>query len=86
MKAARTPIQRVRAARKVMVDEPHAFQAWWRDHLIFVEREIPGAWYIQVTHPDGCFIYDGYWRGSVGKTLEEAVAEAFRGAELLESA
>lgn len=85
MSESRTPMQRVRAARKVMIDEPHAFQAWWRDHLIFVEREIPGCWYIQVAGPVGCFIYDGYWRGSIGKTREEAVAEAFRGACLLEN-
>jgi hypothetical protein len=55
-------------------------------YRIWAELEPMGDWYIRVNHPDGGYLYDGYWRNNDDKSPEEAVAEAFRGAELLEVA
>lgn len=39
-------------------------------------------WYIQVRHPDGGYVYDGYWPDSEHKTSGEAITEAKKGALL----
>lgn len=59
---------------------------YWRGYHIWVRRSeqlCDGAWYIQVRHPDGCYLYDGWW-SSFQSSPEDAVAEAFSGACLLE--
>jgi hypothetical protein len=78
-----TPIERMRA-EAVMSEEPDEVYGYWRGHLIWVELEPMGDWYIRVNHPDGGYLYDGWWADSAGKSVADAVAEAFRGAELLE--
>jgi hypothetical protein len=39
--------------------------------------------YIQVTAPDGCFSYDGYWDSPLDATIEDALREALNGSKLL---
>jgi hypothetical protein len=39
-------------------------------------------WYIQVTHRDGCYIYDGWWKDSSHRTLDDAIKEAIDGSLL----
>lgn len=79
-----TPIELLRAEGEVSIDEPDEVCAYWCQHFISVELEPMGDWYIRVNAPDGCYIYDGWWAESGSKTAEEAVAEAFDGACLLE--
>lgn len=81
-----TPMRRVIAARRVQVHTNDEFEAWWQDHYIHVRRddERDGNWYIVVKAPNGGFLYDGWWRDSDDRTVEQAVAEAFDGACLLE--
>lgn len=79
-----TPIELLRTEGSVSIDEPDEVCGDWREHLIWVELEPTGDWYIRVTAPDGCYIYDGWWSDSARKSSEEAVAEAFDGACLLE--
>jgi hypothetical protein len=58
---------------------------YWRDHYVWVARDDEDCiWYIRVNHPDGCYLYDGYWSESVGRDGADAIAQAFAGAELLE--
>ncbi|WP_234775230.1 hypothetical protein [Paraburkholderia tropica] len=80
-----TPIRRLRAGR-LLVDKPGLIEGWWRDVHICAERhdDRDGRWYIEVHGPGGCYLYDGWWRNSEGKPVEDAVAEAFRGAQLIE--
>ncbi|MGF7131934.1 hypothetical protein P3T40_003417 [Paraburkholderia sp. EB58] len=79
----RTPIQRLRATGKLTVDDFCEVCGYWRGHLIWVKLEdTDGLWYIRVNHPDGGYLYDGYWRTYRDRTTADAVAEAFRGAEL----
>lgn len=79
-----TPIERFRAEGIVSIDEPDEVFGYWCDNVIWVELEPMGNWYIRVTAPDGCYIYDGRWADSASKSAEEAVSEAFHGAMLLE--
>ena len=37
-------------------------------------------WYIRVRAPSGLYAYDGYWRDSQGKSLDDAITEACTGA------
>lgn len=39
-------------------------------------------WYIKVNPEGEGFLYDGWWHESSDKTLEEAISEALRGAEI----
>lgn len=41
-------------------------------------------WYIQVRPSDSGYVYDGWWRDSAHRTMEEAVREAIRGACILD--
>ena len=82
---APTPIQRMRAEGKLDVDEENEVCGYWRGYLVWVNREdTDGLWYIRVNHPDGGYLYDGWWRAHRDCPSPDAVAEAFRGAELLE--
>ncbi|RQM48666.1 hypothetical protein EHZ19_10710 [Paraburkholderia bannensis] len=81
-----TPMRRLLAAKKVQVHDETGIQAYWRDYLIDIELDSVlgvGCWYIRVKHPNGCYVCDGWWSNSEDKTLEEAVAQAFHGADLL---
>ncbi|WP_244828442.1 hypothetical protein [Caballeronia sp. TF1N1] len=81
----RTPIQRLRAGAQ-FDEQPDSVSGYWRGHHVWVQRDdAESAWYIRVNHPDGGYLYDGYWRDSEGKDGSDAIAEAFAGAELLES-
>lgn len=52
---------------------------------IYGDRNTTGqAWYIRVYAPDGCYAYDGWWKDSEYKSPSEVIAEAIRGACLLE--
>ncbi|ARK86063.1 hypothetical protein BOC42_00410 [Burkholderia pseudomallei] len=79
-----TPIQRLRADGNLNIDEPDEVCGYWREYLIWVEMKPMDDWYIRVTAPDGCYIYDGWWADSGSKSAEDAIAEAFDGACLLE--
>lgn len=39
-------------------------------------------WYIHVTDAGGFSLYNGFWRDSAGKTMDEALEEACRGSML----
>ena len=53
------------------------------EHSIRAEREdVDANWYITVTGPDGLRSYDGWWQGSAGRSVEDVVQEALRGAAL----
>jgi hypothetical protein len=59
------------------------FYAYWNDYYIGITKEKPLSngnkrWYIQCTHPDGCYIYDGYFHG----TFTEALKDVFWNIEL----
>ena len=63
--------------------EPEVHEARFRRHDITVSKDSDESdWYIVVTGPSGLRDYDGWWRESRGKTWEEAVEEAKRGAML----
>ncbi|MEX3933299.1 hypothetical protein AB4Y32_16100 [Paraburkholderia phymatum] len=79
-----TPIELLRAEGNVSIDERDEVCGYWRDNLIWVELEPMGDWYIRVIAPDGCYIYDGWWAESGIESADDAVAEAFDGACLLE--
>ncbi|WP_186070776.1 hypothetical protein [Burkholderia gladioli] len=79
-----TPMQRFEAEGTHLMNNDYEAFGYWRGYEISANRENDGAWYIQVRHPDGCFIYDGWWTPDHEATVDDAVAEAFRGAELLE--
>ncbi|WP_175786361.1 hypothetical protein [Burkholderia cenocepacia] len=81
-----TPFQRLisdgRAAQH-SCDEVFGF---WQEHEIWIRYGTSAGlcgWYITVKHPDGGYLYDGWW-DKCDASAEEAVAEAFRGARLLE--
>ncbi|AIO25339.1 hypothetical protein [Burkholderia cepacia] len=84
---ALTAMQRlIREGTQVEQTSDVEVSGYWRGHHIWIRRSeqlCDGAWYIQVRHSDGGYLYDGWW-GSAQTTPEEAVAEAFRGACLLE--
>ena len=59
------------------------FRATYKGHEIDISRE-RGArpWYIQVTSPNGCFAYDGWW-GEEWNSMEEAITQALVGSCLV---
>jgi hypothetical protein len=59
----------------------HHFLGTHKGAEIAIEREKDGRFYIQVTHADGCYLYDGWAPESV-HTIREAKREALRGAML----
>lgn len=69
---------------QVIQEGPHDFCGAYKGHTINLERDHPNQnWYIIVATPSGGYIYDGWWRDSVGKSVHEAVIEALRGSMLV---
>jgi hypothetical protein len=63
--------------------EPDRLEVRYHRRTISVFRgRMDRRWYIRVWEPNGCYSYDGWWQGSDGRTAEEAIAEACRGAML----
>lgn len=59
------------------------FWGRYKDHTIHCSRENENSdWYIWVYTPSGALAYDGYWKDSDGKSLNEAKLEAIRGAQI----
>ena len=82
-----TPIELMRAEATHYEEKQNEVFGYWRDHEIWLQRDVQsslGGWYIQVKHPDGCYLYDGWWRPVHYTSPDEVVAEAFEGACLLE--
>lgn len=50
----------------------------WLDGDDFEETD--RRFYIQVTAPDGCYVYDGWMPEDQGDTLDAAIQDAVRGA------
>lgn len=80
-----TLIELMRAEAAHYEEGPEQVFGLWRGYQIWAELEPMGDWYIRVNHPDGGYLYDGYWAESKGRDGADAIAEAFAGAELLES-
>ena len=56
------------------------FEGLHRGHYFDLSRESESdRWYIRVSAPDGCRTYDGWWRDSEGKSVDEAITEACHG-------
>lgn len=49
---------------------------------IWMEKFPRKPWYIQVRHPDGGYVYDGWWRDSEDAAHHEAMEEALKGSLL----
>lgn len=61
----------------------------YRNHTFDLRQEGPrNWWYIRVTAPCGSYDYDGWWKDSEDKTVDDAILEAMAGAgmELLTKA
>lgn len=53
----------------------------YKHHSIWVYKiKKSDDWYIQVSGPDGCMCYDGWWGDSSDRTADEAIEEAKSGA------
>jgi hypothetical protein len=73
------PVRRPRV--QAQVRETHEFQGRYKQHDIDLMRDgWCSNWYIRVRAPSGLYAYDGYWRDSQGKSLDDAIAEACTGA------
>ncbi len=86
--SALTPMQRLIEEGRWAFQTPDEATGFWQGHEISVQREktaCMGGWYIIVKHPDGGYLYDGWW-DNCSASIEQAVEEAFRGACLLEDA
>lgn len=58
----------------------NSFDGQYKQHDIHIERDDDCRnWYITVRGPDGCHTYDGWWRDSGSKSLDEAIIEACHG-------
>jgi len=65
-------------------DGGYNFTAVYKDYDFDISRkDSEDSWYIQVNPFEGCYLYDGLWSGSSDKTIEEAVEEALKGAQIL---
>lgn len=65
------------------IDTRSRFYARWKQHVIDIEREGYNKFYIRVTGPDGSYSYDGWWKRENYTEMEQAVAEAIKGACIL---
>lgn len=66
---------------QTLVRETHEFQGRYKGFDLDLMRDGPfSRWYIRVRDPRGCYAYDGWWADSGGKSLDDAIAEALRGA------
>ena len=54
-----------------------------RHHISVTKNSLSKNWYIQVLHPNGSKLYDGWWRASENATWQEAIQEAKEGAMLV---
>ena len=74
--------RRVRRPRvQTLVRETHEFQGRYKQHDLDLMRDGWHCnWYLRVRAPSGLYAYDGYWRDSQGKSLDDAIAEACTGA------
>lgn len=60
------------------------FEGRYKQHDIRIDRDDHRLnWYITVRAPDGCYVYDGWWRDSAHKTMDDAIFEACCGAMLI---
>jgi hypothetical protein len=81
-----SPIELMRAEATHYEETPGEISGYWRNHHVWVARDgEDDDWYIRVNHPNGGYLYDGCWADSAERDGADAVAEAFAGAELLES-
>ncbi len=87
--ASRAPVAVVAEPRvEIVAQEPDSFEAKYtvlepQEYSITATRDDEFSnWSIEVRHPDGGHLYDGYWRDSVDKTMTEVIAEALHGAML----
>ncbi|UEP42732.1 hypothetical protein [Burkholderia sp. B21-005] len=83
---AMTPMERLIQEGVNVEHDGVEVSGYWRGNHIWVRRSTDlrdGAWYIQVRHSDGGYLYDGWWENSDASPAD-AVAEAFGGACLLE--
>ena len=72
---------------RVVRREYNQAEARYMGHDIDVSRGVMDRrWYIRVRAPNGCYAYDGWWQGSESRTEDEAIAEACRGAGLVQGA
>ncbi len=81
--AGASPVERrVRRPRaQTLVRETHEFQGRYKQHDLDLMRDGWNSnWYIRVRAPSGLYAYDGYWRDSQGKSLDDAITEACTGA------
>ena len=61
----------------------NSFVGRYKGHIVDVHRDTRGEnWYVMVTAPDGCYVYDGWWRDSAYKTRRAAILEALIGSQL----
>jgi uncharacterized protein (DUF2461 family) len=68
---------------RVRTVEQERNRGWYRYRGadIHVARESRAdCWYIQVQGQDGCYMYDGWWGESAGRSRRDAVLEAIEGA------
>ena len=64
----------------------HEFFGRFKSHEIDIERDSYDAnWYIRVRHPDGCYVYDGWWQESRCHSLDDAILEACKGSCLVDT-
>lgn len=61
------------------------FRGEFKEHEFDLQREdydeaVGGTWYIVVTAPDGCVVYDGYY---IGNEIADAIAEAIVGSGII---
>ena len=76
------PVRRPRV--KANVRGAHDFQGRYKQHdLDMMRTDFCSCWYIRVCAPSGMYAYDGYWRDSQGKSMDDAITEACTGAGLL---
>jgi hypothetical protein len=58
---------------------PKVFGAYYKGYWMEVTKEPrEKTYYVQCTHPDGCYIYDGYFHG----TRLEAIKDVFKNIEI----
>lgn len=77
------PLQRARKLPRFSKVErtETTFFGVYRNHTFDLRQEGPrNWWYIRVTAPCGSYDYDGWWKDSEDKTVDDAILEAMAGA------
>jgi len=62
-----------RIIRKISKRTKNEFSAVYAGHDIEIEKDDKDTWYAQVTHPNGCYVVDGYFGVSKGYTDLDSV-------------